>query len=269
MKNKILAVITATSLLLLSQGTSAAQTNGFKADFNSLIGKIQTKIKDNKKTEKDLAAELKEFDTLLAKHKGEKADDLANVLMMKATLYLEVLDNGAKGAEVLNQIKRDYPDTKVAKGADKMLEQAKAEAGLKEGSQFPDFNEKDLNGKPLSVANHKGKVVLVDFWATWCPPCRAELPNVIKTYQKYHGKGFEIISISLDREKEKLVNFVKDRDKDMAWSQYFDGEGKLATKYGVNSIPMTYLLDGTGKIIGKGLRGEELEAAVEKALAKK
>jgi thiol-disulfide isomerase/thioredoxin len=112
--------------------------------------------------------------------------------------------------------------------------------------------------------------VLLDFWATWCGPCRAELPNVLKTYAAHHKDGFEIIGISLDQDKEKLTAFTK--EKDMTWPQYFDGKGwqnKLAAKYGINSIPATFLLDGQGTIIGEDLRGDSLEEAVTKALAKK
>jgi peroxiredoxin len=102
-------------------------------------------------------------------------------------------------------------------------------------------------------------------------PCRAEVPNVVSVYNKYHGKGFEIIGISLDRQQDqaKLESYTKENN--MPWQQFFDGQywnNKLSTKYGVNSIPATYLLDGEGKIIGKNLRGDALEAAVAKALGK-
>jgi peroxiredoxin len=93
---------------------------------------------------------------------------------------------------------------------------------------------------------------------------------VIKIYEAYHNKGLEIIGISLDKEKEKLVSYTK--EKNMTWPQFFDGkywQNKLAVKYGVNSIPATYLLDRQGTIIGEDLRGDDLEQAVVKALAKK
>jgi thiol-disulfide isomerase/thioredoxin len=133
---------------------------------------------------------------------------------------------------------------------------------------WPPIQAPSLGGQVLSVAAHRGKVTLIDFWATWCAPCRAELPNVTAIYRTYHGQGFDIIGISLDDDRNALVNFIQARG--MAWPQYFDGQGwdnKLAKKYGVHSIPMTYLLDRHGVIIGKELRGEELSDAVVKALA--
>ena len=107
------------------------------------------------------------------------------------------------------------------------------------------------------MANFKGKVVMVDFWATWCGPCVGEVPNVVAAYKKYHDKGFEIIGVSLDRDGDldKMKSFTK--DKEMPWPQYFDGgfwTNKLAVKYGINSIPATFLLDGSGIIIAKNAR---------------
>jgi peroxiredoxin len=255
---------------------SLAHAGDAKEELKELVTSIQTKLKAGKNTEKDLAENFAQFDKLLAAHKGEKTDDVAQILLMKAMLYIQVLDDEAKGLPLLTQLKKDFPDTKPALAVDKILESFEKQRASKEvqrklavGAKFPDFDEKDLAGKPLSIARFKGKVVLVDFWATWCGPCIGELPNVLKAYEKYHGKGFEIVGISLDSDRAKLDKFIAERK--MTWPQYFDGQGwqtKLAGVYGVNSIPATYLLDGEGKIIAKNLRGEALEEAVAKALKK-
>lgn len=178
---------------------------------------------------------------------------------------------------VLKQVQTDYPGTKWAAEVDKVIafnEKAAAAKKIKNslvvGARFPEFSVTDLDGKPLSIAAFKRKVVLIDFWATWCGPCRNELPNVLATYQKHHPQGFDIIGVSLDQDRTKLTEFTKSMN--MTWAQYFDGLGwgnKLAAKYGIESIPATFLLDGNGIIIGEDLRGEDLEAAVAKAVAKK
>ncbi len=269
MKSKLLAVLAVLSLLFTTHRASAAEGSKAAAELKEVITQVQTKLKDGKKTEAELAPELKAFDDLLAKYKDEKTDDVAQILYMKSMVYEQVLGNHEKSAELVKQLKQEFPDSNPVKALKQQEEAEKVQAALVEGAKFPDFAEKDVAGKPISVSNYKGKVVLVDFWATWCPPCRAELPNVLKTYENYHSKGFEIVGISLDQSEEKLTSFTK--DKNMTWQQFFDGKGwgnKLAAKYGVQSIPATFLLDREGKIIGKGLRGEDLEAAVSKALAK-
>ncbi len=273
MKNILRPVTVAFSLLL---SASLAQAGDAKVELQELIGNVRAKLSAGKKTEKDLAENFAEFDKVLAAHKGEKTDDVAQILLMKAMLYLQVLDNEEKGLPLLKQLKQDYADTKPGQSVDRILagiEKGRASKEIQRklavGSKFPDFDEKDLDGKPLSIARFKGKVVLVDFWATWCGPCIAELPNVLKAYEKHHGKGFEIVGISLDSDRAKLDKFITDRK--LTWPQYFDGKGwqtKLAGAYGVNSIPATYLLDGEGNIIAKNLRGAALEEAVAKALAK-
>lgn len=277
MRTLILATLAACLLLAGSAPVFAADTSPASDELKSLVTKVKDKLKEGKTSESDFTAELKEFDALVAKHKDEKTDAVAQILFMKAQLYLEVFDNTDKGIAVVKQLKTDFPDTQLGKSADEILdsikkqeEAKKVQRALVKGSTFPDFDEKDVVGKPLSIANYKGKVVLIDFWATWCSPCVHELPNVIKAYEKNHPKGFEIIGISLDQSKDKLTDFTK--EKNMTWQQFFDGKGwgnKLAVKYGVQSIPATFLLDGEGKIIDKDLRGEELAAAIEKALPKK
>ncbi len=258
-------------------GKAAAEPSAAKKELQAIIDKVTTKMKAGRKTEQDLAPELKEFDALLASHKDEKTDDVAQILLMKALLYTQVIDDTEKGLATIRQLKKDFPDTTQGKRADMQIAQIeqgeaakKIQRGLAVGAKFPDFNEKDLDGKPLSIAQYKGKVLLVDFWATWCGPCVKELPNVLETYEKHHTRGFDIVGISLDQSEAKLHAFIK--DKNMPWRQYFDGKGwqsKLGGHYGVNSIPATYLLDATGTIIGKDLRGDALEKAVAAALAKK
>jgi peroxiredoxin len=276
MKIKILLLLAIAPVFLLNRTAAAADTNGVKAELKPLVDKINEKLEKEGTKENDLTNEFKAFDDLNAKHKAEKTDDAAQIPYMKMMLYMH-FDDTAKALTEINQIKKDFPDTKVGQSADKIIASInqqeaskKIQAGLVEGKPFPAFEEKDMTGKMISLAGYKGKVVLVTFWATSCVPCVAELPNVLKTYEKHHGEGFEIIGISLDEDQAKVTAFTK--EKNIPWQQYFDGKGwenKLAEKYGITAIPATYLLDGSGTIIGKDLRGEELEAAVTKALAKK
>lgn len=248
-----------------------------RVESRRLYAKIASKVNQGRNQEEDFERELKECDALLAKFKDRQTDDVANLLLTKARLYHEVFADSARAAELLHLLKRDFPSTQPAQSADRMLAaitRAKAGADIQRslvaGSVFPGFEEKDLTGKPLSLAALRGKVVLVDFWATWCRPCVAELPSVARTYRRYQDAGFEIVGLSLDEDRSKLEGFLKQNN--VTWPQYFDGQGwenKLARKYGVQSIPATFLLDREGKIIAKDLRGAELEAAVAKAVQTK
>lgn len=135
------------------------------------------------------------------------------------------------------------------------------------GHEAPEINLPDVNGKDMALSSLKGKVVLIDFWASWCKPCRAEMPNVVNVYKKHKDKGFEIYGVSLDQSKDKWLEAIQ--QDGITWPQvsdlkYWECEG--ARIYNVQGIPYTVLIDKEGKILAKNLRGEELEKAIVAAL---
>ncbi|MBK8367133.1 MAG: TlpA family protein disulfide reductase [Bacteroidetes bacterium] len=143
--------------------------------------------------------------------------------------------------------------------------------GINLGNKAPEIMQASPKGNVITLSSFKGKLVLVDFWASWCGPCRAENPAVVAAYNKYHslnfknGKGFEILSVSLD---QNAVAWEKAIDKDqLIWPNHVsDLQGwsnAAALRYGVNSIPTNVLVDGNGIIVAKNLRGTDLEKALE------
>jgi thiol-disulfide isomerase/thioredoxin len=153
-------------------------------------------------------------------------------------------------------------------GAKEVVSVPAFDPALKVGTTPFELKGKDLSGKTVSWKGYKGKVVLLDFWATWCGPCVAELPNVLENYQIYHQAGFEILGVSLDEDKAALETFVKERK--LPYPTLFDGAGWKnadATTYGIQAIPFSLLIGKDGKIAAVNPRGKQLEPAIVKALA--
>lgn len=138
-----------------------------------------------------------------------------------------------------------------------------------DGAVAPDFTQQDVNGKAVKLSDFRGKYVLLDFWASWCGPCRRENPNVVAAYNNYKDKGFTVLGVSLDKpaDRDKWIAAI---EKDgLPWTQVSDlkaWDNEAAKLYEVNAIPMNFLIDPNGKIIGKYLRGEALEAALKKVM---
>ena len=140
---------------------------------------------------------------------------------------------------------------------------------IKIGMQAPDFTAPDPQGKQISLSEIKGKVTIVDFWASWCKPCRIENPNLVKLYDKYHSKGLEIISVSLERGNQKAFWIEAIKKDQLNWynvSNLKFWQDPIAQAYSVNSIPATFILDENGTVVAERLRGAELEATIKNLL---
>ena len=256
-----------------------AQTNTALVDFAPDLARVTADLKQkfDAPPPVDFEENLSAINALIVAHlKNGNREQVARLYLLDAHIYADGLTNTTRARAIWSKVLHDFPGTRAAQGALLSLtklnaataaEDAKVPEGLAVGQRFPDFSKTDLAGNPLSVTAYRGRVTLVDFWATWCGPCRAEMTNVIATYRQYHAQGFDILGVSLDQERDKVAAFTQ--ASGMSWAQYFDGLGwdnQLAKQYGVESIPMDYLLDRHGVIIGKELRGSELMAAVAKAL---
>jgi peroxiredoxin len=161
------------------------------------------------------------------------------------------LDTSLAGTEYVNQI-----ESMIAR-----MEKVQV------GSIAPDFTLPDVDGNPVSLSSFRGKYVLVDFWAAWCPDCRKENPNIVAAWEKYKDKNFAVLGVSLDRKRDQWLAAI---EKDgLKWTQVSDlkyWSSDAAVLYCIRWIPMSFLIDPEGKIVAIGLEGEELHNKLEELL---
>ncbi|MBY8961460.1 redoxin domain-containing protein [Flavobacterium sp. D11R37] len=175
--------------------------------------------------------------------------------------------------ELYNSLDESVKNTKDGKELGdtfkQIEEQEKAKENVGVGKKAPDFSAATPDGKMMSLKDAMGRVTIIDFWASWCKPCRMENPNVVAMYNELHGQGLNIIGVSLDKEADAWKKAIAD-DK-LTWNHVSNlkfWEDPIAKQYGVQSIPATFVLDAEGNIVAKDLRGDQLKAKVKELLAK-
>lgn len=220
--------------------------------------KIDGDVKKAEELEKRAHTTYKEESS--AVRKAFIQNNLKSPVTLQALMNWTNEDNYEEAIAMFDKLDESVKSYKMAGDFQKYVE-GMSKAAI--GKDFIDFTQNDVSGKPTSLSSYKGKYVLVEFWASWCGPCRAENPNLRAAYLKYHDKGFNVLGVSLDDKEDKWKKAVE--KDDLPWAQVSDLKGwqnSAAVQYGVRAIPANFLIDPSGKIIKKNLRGEELNKAL-------
>ena len=197
--------------------------------------------------------------------------EFMNELLLIKEVIINQFENQKYLTDVNNAIENANQQKKfLAQQEDRAIQELdqRKKLGLEIGARAPEIALSDVNGKIIKLSSLKGNVVLIDFWASWCRPCRAENPNVVKLYNKYKNKNFTIYSISLDQDRKKWIDAIN--QDQLSWpnhvSELTGWKSTPGIQYGVSSIPKTFLIDKDGIIIGYDLRGSTLEKKLSELL---
>jgi thiol-disulfide isomerase/thioredoxin len=236
-------------------------TIGEPKESDKLMARIDSLFDASPAERKALVADMQKHFAA----QGAKLDQDQSGLAMRVLRDLEETDKplAASAYRDLGKLFAAASDAGVARSGKLMVGAGKR---LSLVGQPMTLKGTTTDGKAFDLAQMKGKVVLVDFWATWCGPCKAELPNMKKLYEKYHKDGFDIIGVSLDDKEKTLVLFI-DQQK-LPWPSIFEGAGAVADDYGIMSIPVAILVGRDGRVISLDARGAELDRLLEKEFKK-
>ena len=240
------------------------------AKMSTLLGEFQKSSQDGTLTP-DMEKELRnEYENLYENISGQTIDFIKSNIDNELGQFFFIALAGNYDLDIQKDILSAADDSfKSQDEVQSIIAKIESAEKVAVGKKFIDFTMKDPNGNDISLSDYagKGKVVLIDFWAAWCGPCRQEMPNVVEAYSKFKNKGFEVVGVSLDRTHEEWSQGLKDLN--MTWPQMSDmkfWETPVVELYAFRGIPHTVLLDGEGVIIGKNLRGEELHSKLSELL---
>lgn len=222
----------------------------------------------SKELQKPYESIIKEYSDILAKKVMDNASSFSSIMgiqQLSPENYLDAYKALDKG------LTAKYPDNADVKSFHGMVQQTEMmvarTASIKVGNEAPELILPMPNDKELALSSLRGKVVLIDFWASWCAPCRKELPNVKRAYEKFKSKGFEIYGVSLDKDRDAWLEAIS--KEGLTWPQVSDlkfWQSEAVQTYAIQSIPYTVLIDRDGKIIATALRGAELEKKLAEVL---
>jgi thiol-disulfide isomerase/thioredoxin len=237
------------------------------ADLKSLFPDSLLRAKEYKKIRRTVFFQEKESTLGLIRNNTGGGPIIEN-LMVYAMVPIRPVE---EVREVFNRFPSAVRTARMGMLVDSLIgvQENMKKAGLKVGEQMPEFALKNSKDILVKSSANMDKYTLIDFWASWCAPCRAETPNLIKAYNSFHAKGFNIIAISIDQlqDKEKWLSAI-DKDHADAWVNLFNpgGTDNIAKQLGINAIPANYLIDNKGKVIAKDLRGGALREMLEKLM---